>query len=348
MRQHASFNAPRAVCLLADNSFVISDCKNNVLRRVFLGKEGWTCSTVGGSSCWLHPKGMCKVDGGLSLIVCDSGHHRLRMVRIRTAENATKAARTAVVTLAGAGSRGCADGAADVCTFNQPGDVCIAADGAIIVCDTGNHKIRRIAKRKGSNMLHVTTIAGGRGTPTSGYCDGHGHSALFNNPSSIVLASSSGNILVSDSKNSCVRMLIPPSHPSEAWLVQTVAGRHTHKGHVNGICQSALFGSPAGMVRLEDGTVILCDANAHCLRVLHHEQRQHQHQHQRQHHHQQRQHTVSSWAWVGTIRLQDTEGVDSPYSDVVQVIQVIQTRYETYTQNLPILAHGFILYCMVS
>jgi hypothetical protein len=74
------------------------------------------------------------------------------------APDLTRAAQK-VSTLAGSGQAGFADGAALQAQFNSPMGLAVAGDGAVIVADAGNHKIRRIAGGL------VTTLADGLGAP---------------------------------------------------------------------------------------------------------------------------------------------------------------------------------------
>ena len=49
-----------------------------------------------------------------------------------------------VITIAGNGNGGFKDGACDQAQFNNPCGVAVAADGAVIVADECNHRVRQI------------------------------------------------------------------------------------------------------------------------------------------------------------------------------------------------------------
>ena len=77
------------------------------------------------------------------------------------APDLTRAARQ-VSTLAGTGQAGFADGPLLKAQFDSPMGLAVASDGAVIVADAGNHKIRRIVGDGAGNGT-VTTIADGLG-----------------------------------------------------------------------------------------------------------------------------------------------------------------------------------------
>lgn len=101
---------------------------------------------------------------GDNILVCDSGHHRIRM--ITRAGKQTKA-----VFFAGSGKRGLKDGKISESQFNYPSDVLVTSDGSILVADTLNHRIRKVDLSKNE----VITIAGNG----EGYKDGNSSEAQF-------------------------------------------------------------------------------------------------------------------------------------------------------------------------
>ena len=76
----------------------------------------------------------------------------------------------------------------------------MASDGSIIICDYGNHCIRKIAAEDGT----VTTIAGV--VVQKGHRDGDAASALFYYPIGVVVASDE-SIIICDVYNHCIRQL---------------------------------------------------------------------------------------------------------------------------------------------
>jgi sugar lactone lactonase YvrE len=114
-----------------------------------------------------------------------------------------------VSTVAGRKPGGFNDGPASAASFSAPSAVAVQADGSVLVADTGNHAIRRIA-RSGA----VTTVAG---TGTAGFANGTGTGASFNQPTGIAVDGAS-NIYVADRGNNALRKITP------AGPVTTLAG----------------------------------------------------------------------------------------------------------------------------
>lgn len=73
----------------------------------------------------------------------------------------------------GAGQPGYADGDASVARFNSPTGIALAPDGSILVADTGNFRVRRVAAQAGNA---VSTVAG---SGLAGDADGPAASAGF-------------------------------------------------------------------------------------------------------------------------------------------------------------------------
>jgi sugar lactone lactonase YvrE len=103
----------------------------------------------------------------------------------------------------------------------------------------------------------VTTFAGNGNT---GYADGSGTSALFNNPQGIT-ADNNNNLYVSDSYNNYVRKITP------AGLTSTVAGNGT-LGYLDGNASSAQFYSPNGIVADAQGNLYVSDFGNNVIRKI--------------------------------------------------------------------------------
>ena len=84
-----------------------------------------------------------------------------------------------VKTLIGGAGSGFRDGDISVARLCEPRGMCLCTDGAVLIADSGNHRIRRLDH----NLVHLTTIAGCK---DSGAQDGPGTTAKFRFPSSVV------------------------------------------------------------------------------------------------------------------------------------------------------------------
>jgi len=126
--------------------------------------------------------------------------------------------------VAGTGAEGHVNGPAARAQFKSPSHLALLSDGSVLVSDTGNHVVRRIAGRPGRSGLYVSTVAGRPGLP--GFQDGAGETAALHAPMGMAV-DADGCILLVDCKNHAVRMLVPPppGAPWDApWGVHTVAG----------------------------------------------------------------------------------------------------------------------------
>ncbi|HEV2800795.1 MAG TPA: hypothetical protein VGW12_09880 [Pyrinomonadaceae bacterium] len=164
------------------------DWKSGAVTTLAGGAEGFADGT-GGAASFNTPSALA-IDASGNLYVADTSNHRIRKV---TPEGI-------VTTIAGDGTQGARDGAADAAQFNAPIGLAVSADGSrVYVADTYNDRIRLITTAGGQ----VTTIAGA-GKP--GYADGAGASALFDTPCAVA-ATKDGELFIADTGNRRLRKL---------------------------------------------------------------------------------------------------------------------------------------------
>ena len=136
------------------------------------------------------------VDGTGNFYVTDSGSNLVRRLKYVDTEivNGQEVARYdfKVTTFAGASGS---------TLFNAPAGVTVDPSGNVLVCDSGNHVIRRITP--GGD---VTTLAGTLGT--AGHQDGAAAGALFDRPVGIAI-DAFGNLYVSEEGNHDIRKIAP-------------------------------------------------------------------------------------------------------------------------------------------
>ena len=193
----ALFSSPTGLAIDAAGDLYVTDSTANTIRKI---TPAGAVTTVAGTPLargeldgqgqaaqFNNPSGIA-VDGAGNLFVADTFNDTIRKI--------TPAG--AVTTLAGsAGLSGTFDGTGHLALFNQPIGVAIDGSGNILVADSGNSTIRRI-----SSAGTVTTLAGI--AAISGFRDGAGSSALFNQPQALV-SSAAGYIFVADTGNALIR-----------------------------------------------------------------------------------------------------------------------------------------------
>jgi methylmalonyl-CoA mutase cobalamin-binding subunit len=188
------------------------------------------------------------------LFVADAGNHTIR--RVGFAYSGEGCPQTSTVeTFAGmAGVAGSADGVRSAARFNSPRGIVTAPDGSLLVADSGNHTVRRIAA-DGT----VTTIAGVAGV--AGHDDGLAVTAHLNTPSGIDV-DARGEIFVADTGNHVIRMIT-----SDGQLV-TIAGLAGVAAYADGIGSAARFSGPVGIRVVANGAIVVADTSNNVIRLL--------------------------------------------------------------------------------
>jgi sugar lactone lactonase YvrE len=163
-----------------------------------------------------------------------------------------------VSTLAGviytAGSSGWVDGDATTGRFYRPISLALNASGDFIVGET------QVVRKVGMTGT-VKTLAGDGSATGAGSTVGTGTNAKFSNPNGVGI-DTDGTIYVSDLSNWLIRKVTP------AGVVAAFVGQAASSGYTNAIGTNAKFASPAGMVVTGSGTIIMCDAGNHAIRMI--------------------------------------------------------------------------------
>jgi mucin-19 len=198
---NARFNNPQGLAVDSSDNIYVADSNNYRIRKI---TPSGSVTTVAGSGYSWNPSLYTGSGDGtgtsaqftspygitvdLSGYVYVTDSNRIRMI----------SPTGVVTTLAGDGFYGDVDGTGTNARFNNPNGISIDTQGSIYVCSYS--KIRKI-----TTSGIVTTLAG---SASLGFLDGTGTNALFYSPSDIIYHSS-GNLLVLDSNNKCIRMISP-------------------------------------------------------------------------------------------------------------------------------------------
>ncbi len=175
------------------------------------------------------------------IVVCDTGNHVIRKIDD-----------TYVVSLAGDGTAGYAEGKEGEARFNAPRAAAVDKDGLIYIADTMNHCIRRL-----DLAGNVALYAGAPGE--AGYAGGPLLQARFNEPSGLCF-SPEGELYVADAANHAIRKISNGE-------VSTAAG-YPESGFLDGDNASARFNYPRDVTVLKDGSIAVADSMNHAVRLL--------------------------------------------------------------------------------
>jgi DNA-binding beta-propeller fold protein YncE len=142
-------------------------------------------------------------------------------------------------------------------------DVATECIGGIWVCTTGFQPDERLCDGvdndcDGETDNNIVCILAGNGE--SGFLDGSGESARFNQPRGMV-AHPQGGVVVSDLGNHSLRRVRADG------TVSTLAGTGSH-GSDDGAAASATFFEPSGLAVAADGSFIIADRLNHKIRRL--------------------------------------------------------------------------------
>lgn len=252
----ALVNAPGDVAYLADGSLVIADTANHKVRRV--APDGTITTVAGNGAQGLFgdggpatdaeldgPAGVTALPGG-GFLLADTGNHRIR----RVAPDGTIT--TVAGTAAGDGGDG---GPATSARLRGPTDTAVLPDGAILVADTGNHRIRRVAPDGTITTVAGTGVAGldGDGGPAT--------AARLNAPRDVAVLSD-GALAVADTGNARVRRIDPGG------TITTLAGTTSGLLGDGEPARDARLTAPGSVAPLPNGGVLVADTgNARVRRI---------------------------------------------------------------------------------
>ncbi len=250
-----NLSTPSAVALAPDGALIVADTGSHTVKRVdpqsgsatlIAGVESRAGFADGNKTEALFngPIGVAVGKDG-TIYVADTYNDRIRSIDVQGM----------VRTLAGLDGPGYADGPTGAqARFHTPCGIAALPDGALVVADTGNHRLRRV-ELSGA----TTTIAG---TGEAGRLDGFIEHALFDYPMGVAV-DSDGTIYVAEAGGPVVRACAFKYIPQ----VFTLAGV-SPSGHADGGLMEARFNHPAGVAVAQDGTVFVADTGNNVVRVV--------------------------------------------------------------------------------
>ena len=250
----ARLNQPEGMAVAADGTVLIADARNHRVRKV--APNGIITTVVGTDEGFAGDGGPAvdalldtptdvafAADGGY--YIADSFNDRVR----RVAPNGT------ITTVAGIGQGLAGDGGpATLARLDTPRELAVLADGALLVVDAGNHRIRRVA----ANGTIVTVAGTSTGFSGDG---GPAVAAQLNNPRGVT-PTADGGFLIADAGNHRVRKV------NSAGIITTVGGGIAGFDGDGGFATGARLSGPSDVVELPNGGFVVADtANNRIRRV---------------------------------------------------------------------------------
>ena len=249
---NAAFYNPKSLAYDGLGNIYVADTNNCSIRKI--SPAGLVSTFAGASSVFGYVDGTgsgarfntplgIATDGANNVYVADYSNCRIRKI----------SPAGVVTTLAGSGAGSAVDGIGTGAAIGGPTGVVVdPSDNSVYVVQKDYHVVRRITQPG----LVVTTLAGVAGQ--SGFSDGTGSAARFNQPNALAVDSKRGLLYISDTLNHRIRQLdlatgavttLTGDNPSQVIL----AGPFRDSGAQN----PALLQEPYGIAVRADGDVVV-------------------------------------------------------------------------------------------
>ena len=249
----AQFYNPAGIAVDSVGNIYVADSEGGCIRKI--DSAGYVTTVAGGgpgiyadgqgTAAKFYEPGDVAVDSAGNIYVADTGNHCIRKI-----DNTGY-----VTTFAGTTGVGLVDGQGTAARFIFPQGIAMDFAGNIYVAEGSggnNNCIRKI-----SSTGYVTTLAG---STASGFINGQGTAAQFNNPAGVTV-DSVGNIYVADPGNNCIRKI------DSTGYVSTLVGSTT-PGFADGQGTAAQFNGPYYIAVDSAGNIYVTDYNNNCIRKI--------------------------------------------------------------------------------
>ena len=250
----ATFHSPSGIAIDAAKNLYVTDTDGHTIRKISPGRVVSTLAGSAGVPGLTDATGSAaRFNSPIGIAVDASGNVYVAEVANSDIRKITPAG---VVTIfaGAAGQFGSTDGQGTSARFSLPFGLAIDGSGNLYVADGGNNTIRKITA--GGT---VSTLAGA--AQQSGFLDGTGSAARFNNPWGVAV-DTAGNVYVADSGNNAIRKITP------AGVVTTVAGAAGASGFVDGSTAVARFNQPRSVSVNSNGDLFVSDYGNSVLRQI--------------------------------------------------------------------------------
>lgn len=254
---------PYGLTIGPDGALYVCEIDNCIVRRVDLktrrmttvagsGKRGYSGDGGPALKAELNEPYEVRFDRAGHLYFVEMKNHLIRRVDRKTG---------VISTIAGTGEPGFAGDGGDArkAQFRQPHSIQFAADGSMLVCDIGNHRIRRIDLGK-----HVIDTFAGTGekqpTPDGGTL---GKGTPLNGPRAIDV-DPKGNLYLALREGNAVYRI-----DGKTMRIEHIAGtgKQGYAGD-GGDARQALLAGPKGIAWSPDGGVYIADTESHTVRRI--------------------------------------------------------------------------------
>lgn len=257
----ARLNNPFGVVRGPDGAIWFCECDGQVVRRVAqdgtittvvgTGKAGYAGDGGPALAASLNQPHEIRFDREGNLFIADMRNHAIRRLDLKT---------RVITTFAGTGKPGYSgdQGPASRATLRQPHSIQFGPDGALFICDIGNHVIRRVEAKS----QVITTFAGtGKPGPTPDGARILG--TPLNGPRSLDFDAAGNLWLATREGNQVFRF------DRTQGLIRHVAGTG-RKGFTGngGPAQDATLSGPKGIAVAPNGDVFLVDTESHSVRRI--------------------------------------------------------------------------------